>query len=409
MSSNIVIQLQNLGKCYHLYDKPHERLLQMLYRAKKSFYKESWVLKDVNLEIGKGESIGIIGRNGAGKSTLLQLICGTLNPTTGTALVHGRIAALLELGSGFNPEFTGRENVFLNARILGLSYEETVDRYEEIVDFSGIREFIDQPVKTYSSGMYVRLAFSIATCVEPDVLIIDEALSVGDGEFARKSFDRITELKNKGATILFCSHSMYHIEAICDRALWLDCGQMIMLDKPDKVVSAYSAAITPAEKFLSSEQAKSFASLAQASIQSGQARIERIVASSGGVFSNKLALHSCESDLKVLIEFQSDPELPSPTVAFGIETLAGMSITSSGTFLDGVEVIRSADGSASVELLLPKVPLMRGVYRVSIFLACENLIHVYDHAPNCIELEVTQPGIEQGVVYLPHKWGNVKQ
>jgi len=184
----------------------------------------------VSFEIAKGDVIGILGVNGAGKSTLLQLVCGTLTATHGEVLVKGRIAALLELGAGFNPEFTGRENVFMSAAIMGLTQDEVTARFEDIVEFSGIRDFIDQPVKTYSSGMYVRLAFSVATHVDPDILVIDEALSVGDGHFARKSFDRIMALKARGCTILFCSHSIYQLEALCQQALWLDQGQVKLFE-----------------------------------------------------------------------------------------------------------------------------------------------------------------------------------
>lgn len=224
MSSSFAIRAQHLGKAFQLYERPIDRLKQMLMRGRRRYYKEFAALHDVSFELRKGEVLGLVGRNGAGKSTLLQLICGTLNPSAGQVAVQGRVAALLELGAGFNPDFTGQENIYLNASILGLSKAEIDARYDDIVEFSGIADFIHQPVKTYSSGMYVRLAFSIATSVDPDILVIDEALSVGDGAFARKSFDRIMRLKEKGATILFCSHSVYQIEALCTRALWLDKG-----------------------------------------------------------------------------------------------------------------------------------------------------------------------------------------
>ena len=237
--NNIAIRVNKLSKCYQLYNQPSDRLKQFLWRGKRQFFREFWALHDVSFEVGKGEVLGIIGRNGAGKSTLLQLLCGTLTPTSGNVEVHGRIAALLELGAGFNPDFTGRENVFMSGAILGLSPKEIEDRYEDIVDFSGIRDFIDQPVKTYSSGMYVRLAFSVATSVDPDILIVDEALSVGDGEFARKSFDRIRAMKEAGKTILFCSHSLYQVEAFCDRVLWLDHGHVKLCGDPQDVVQSY--------------------------------------------------------------------------------------------------------------------------------------------------------------------------
>src|SRR3990167_2532409 len=198
MSSETAIKITNLSKCYHIYDKPHDRLLQMLMRGRKQYYREFWALNDVSFEIKKGETVGIIGRNGSGKSTLLQMICGTLNPTKGQVETHGRIAALLELGSGFNPEFTGRENVYMNASVLGLSNEEIDARFDDIAAFADIGEFIEQPVKTYSSGMMVRLAFAVIAHVDADILVIDEALSVGDAFFTQKCMRFLRKFMEKG-------------------------------------------------------------------------------------------------------------------------------------------------------------------------------------------------------------------
>jgi len=239
VDNDIAIRVTNLSKCYHIYDRPRDRLLQMLTHGRKQFYREFWALKDVSFEIKKGETIGIVGRNGSGKSTLLQLICGTLNPTSGSIQTNGRIAALLELGSGFNPEFTGRENVYMNAAILGLSEEETDARYDDIAAFADIGEFIDQPVKTYSSGMVVRLAFAVAINVDPQILVVDEALAVGDELFQRKCFSRIEAIKNKGATILFVSHSGTTVVELCDRAILLDSGILLVSGTPKSVVGKY--------------------------------------------------------------------------------------------------------------------------------------------------------------------------
>jgi lipopolysaccharide transport system ATP-binding protein len=402
MSSDRTISVHNLGKCYQMYENPRDRLLQMLFRGRRQYYQEFWALQEVSFKLGRGEVLGIVGRNGAGKSTLLQLVCGTLSPTVGSVEVRGRVAALLELGAGFNPEFSGRENVYLSATVMGLSKDEIDQRYDEIVTFSGIRGFIDQPVKTYSSGMYVRLAFSVATSVEPDILIIDEALSVGDGAFARQSFDRIMNLKERGATILFCSHSMYHIEAICNRALWLDAGQVVMMDAPSKVATAFSNAVMMGDAQGQVEQAT--VSAATEAPMAGQARIDRIIATADGVTANHLYVRSRESDLSVQVFFSSDPDMPAPTVAFGLESKAGISVSSAGSLYDGVVVQRNPDGSGVVELFFPAIPLMRGSYRMSVYLACERMLHVYDHAVYCIELEVSHTGIEQGVVFLPHQW-----
>ncbi|MBI3728554.1 MAG: ABC transporter ATP-binding protein [Burkholderiales bacterium] len=227
MSSNFSIKVEQLSKCYQLYDKPQDRLKQMLLSRSKTYYREFWALRDVSFEIAPGETVGIIGRNGSGKSSLLQMICGTLSPTSGTVTTHGRLAALLELGAGFNTEFTGRENVLLNAAILGFPQEQMLERMGEILAFSELGDFLDQPVKTYSSGMYARLAFSIAIHVDPEILIVDEALAVGDARFVAKCMRRIKDIQKTGASILFVSHDVSSVRTLCDRAIWLDKGRML--------------------------------------------------------------------------------------------------------------------------------------------------------------------------------------
>lgn len=238
MYSNDAIVVESVSKIFSLYDSPTDRLKQLVNR-KNQKNKEFVAVSNINLRVKKGATVGIIGRNGSGKSTLLQMIAGTLTPTSGKIRVNGRVSALLELGAGFNPEFTGRENVFLNASILGISEEETKHRFQDILDFAEIGEFIDRPVKTYSSGMFVRLAFSIATVSDPDIIIVDEALSVGDEKFQRKCYNHLEYMKAKGCTILFVSHSMQTVEQICDYAYFLDQGKLIGEGKPKEVIDQY--------------------------------------------------------------------------------------------------------------------------------------------------------------------------
>ena len=248
-NSDLAIRVQNLSKCYQIYDKPHHRLKQSLYprlqrfigSSPKQYFREFWALKDVSFEVKKGETVGIIGRNGSGKSTLLQIICGTLAPTGGNVETKGRIAALLELGSGFNPEFTGRENVYMNAAVLGLSKEEVNERFDSIAAFADIGQFIEQPVKTYSSGMYVRLAFAVAVNVEPDILIVDEALAVGDMLFQTKCMIRLKEMMDNGATVLFVSHDISTVKSLCQQSIYLQRGHIVCLGKASEVVDAYVA------------------------------------------------------------------------------------------------------------------------------------------------------------------------
>ena len=239
MSSDPAVRVEHLSKCYQIYDRPRDRLLQMLFRGHRTYYREFWALRDISFSVERGETVGIIGRNGSGKSTLLQLICGTLYPTGGTIETRGRVAALLELGSGFNPEFTGRENIYMNASILGLRREEIDTRFADIVAFADIGEFIEQPIKTYSSGMVVRLAFAVQSQVNPDILIVDEALSVGDAKFQAKCFDRLHQLKQQGTSVLLVTHSGEQIVTHCNRAILLDRGVMVEAGEPKRVVNRY--------------------------------------------------------------------------------------------------------------------------------------------------------------------------
>lgn len=241
--SKVAVKVDNLAKNYQLYARPQDRLWQTVFRGKRKFYHDFEALKPLSFEVEKGKALGIIGRNGSGKSTLLQLICGTLTPSVGSVTVNGRISALLELGAGFNPDFTGKENLYLNAAILGLDEQEIEEKYEAILDFSGIEDKIDQPVKTYSSGMYVRLAFSVAIATDPDVLIVDEALAVGDAFFQRKCYGRIREMQEKGVTILFVSHSENVVTETCDEALLLEHGELLTQGTPKHVFEQYNQLI----------------------------------------------------------------------------------------------------------------------------------------------------------------------
>jgi len=386
------------------------------------------------LEVCRGEALGLVGRNGAGKSTLLQMVCGTLNPSSGSVVVNGKIGALLELGAGFNPEFTGRENVYLAAAVMGLSGSETDALYESIVEFSGIREFIDQPVKTYSSGMYVRLAFSIATSANPDILVIDEALSVGDGAFAKKSFERIMQLKAQGTTVLFCSHSMYQVESFCDRAVWLDHGQVQMEGPASKVVAAYadslreessaskSGALTSLDSLgsLSSTSLdltgaeSSGAAFSSAGSEEGSkptaalaavvARITQIEVSVDGQTGRELEAVSLQSDVSITVKFESDPAQPCPTFATGFALPDGQIFTSAYTLFDGIAIVRDAQGRGQATVVFQKLPLMKGRFSVGAYLFDERALHVYDVVLQAATVNVVQDGVHQGFVQLPHTW-----
>ncbi|UVM10368.1 ABC transporter ATP-binding protein [Pseudomonas protegens] len=262
--NDIAISVSNLSKCYQIYDSPRDRLKQFVIPrlrrfvgcTAKKYFREFWALKDVSFEVKRGETVGIVGRNGSGKSTLLQMICGTLSPEVGTIQTYGRIAALLELGSGFNPEFSGRENVYMNASVLGLTRDEINLRFDDIVAFADIGEFIEQPVRSYSSGMMVRLAFAVAINVEPDILIVDEALAVGDAAFQRKCMRKINELSDNGVTLLFVSHDIETVRKICSRAIYFNRGVMLGIGSAKDVCIEYERDLFGAAKGIDAPSSK---------------------------------------------------------------------------------------------------------------------------------------------------------
>ena len=415
MSSNApVISLQSVGKTYKRFAKPSDRFWQAVWpsafrsasQTADAAANEFVALAPLNLEVRRGEALGLVGRNGAGKSTLLQMVCGTLNPSSGSVVVNGKIGALLELGAGFNPEFTGRENVYLAAAVMGFSGAETDALYESIVEFSGIREFIDQPVKTYSSGMYVRLAFSIATSANPDILVIDEALSVGDGAFAKKSFERIMQLKEQGTTVLFCSHSMYQVESFCDRAIWLDKGQVQLEGPASMVVAAYADSLRAegGETLKTTQVVDAQASAVAAASGTKLTRILNIEVSVDGKVGKELVALSLKSHVHITVQFESDPALPCPTIATGFALPDGQIFTSAYTLFDSIAIERDANGCGQATVVFTQLPLMKGRFTVGAYLFDERAIHVYDVVLQAAAVDVVQDGLHQGFVQLPHHW-----
>lgn len=260
-SDDIAISVRNLTKTYRIFGHPGDRIKQALTLGRVKFHREFTALRDVSLEIKKGETVGIIGRNGSGKSTLLQLICGILKPSSGSVQVNGRVSALLELGAGFNPEFTGRENVFFQGALMGLAKEEVDQRFDDIAAFADIGEFIDQPVRTYSSGMFVRLAFSVAINVSPDVLIVDEALAVGDMEFQTRCMEKLRALQEDGLTLVLVTHSHSLIASLCHRVVQLSKGFLISQGLPAEVLAAYEEEQVQAERQIVSKRSSSGAGI----------------------------------------------------------------------------------------------------------------------------------------------------
>ena len=375
-------------------------------------------LSGVDINIAQGESIGIIGQNGAGKSTLLQLLCGTLTPSTGQLEVNGQVAALLELGAGFNQDFTGRENILFSAALYGMQALHIEKHLQEIIDFADIGEFIDQPVRTYSSGMYVRLAFAIATSVKPDILVIDEALSVGDGAFSRKSFDRIMQLKESGVTLLFCSHSLFQVESLCSRCIWLHQGQVMAQGPSAEVIAKYNDWLS--QQSVAKAPVNSSAQVAAIDSETeldpdlpnfkgsaGSVRFTSLKARCDDLGGTALSARSGQSHLSVDFEFMADPQLPIPNLALVVYSADGKIVCSTGTWIDGIALTRGANGIGRASLNFPKLPLLKGQYSLTAFLMCERAVHVYEAVEHFATVQVSQPHLEQGLFSIPHQWQRI--
>jgi lipopolysaccharide transport system ATP-binding protein len=402
-----VIRLRGVSKSYAIYEHNFDRLREAITR--KARHHTLHALQPLDLQVGRGEVVGVIGRNGAGKSTLLKLVATTLVPTTGRVLVNGRIAPILDLGAGFHPDMTGQENVYLSASIMGMTTQQIEASYDEIIDFAELREFMDQPVKTYSSGMFTRLAFAVATSVEPDILIIDEALSVGDGAFARKSFDRIMAFKEVGKTIFFCSHSLYQVEALCTRALWLDRGSIRGDGDPSQVVPAYRISYEgQAQVASSAPQSKNSDSSHPATVRppehKGTASIVSVSVYADGIAGQELTVRSRRTQVRVTVRFASDPQLPPPTVAVGFLREDRLGVASVLSANDRIETRRTSGGEGWVTVVFPEFPVLKGRYTIDVYLLCERGFHRYDSACSAAWLNVVQDDLEQGVVSIPRRW-----
>jgi lipopolysaccharide transport system ATP-binding protein len=349
--SAIAIDVRNLSKAYAKYRRPSDRLWQLLTFGRGCYYDSFWALNDVSFTIFKGECVGIIGRNGSGKSTLLQIIAGVLRPTHGEAEVHGRVAALLELGAGFNPEFTGRENIWLSGSVLGLSEDEIRTKESAIIEFSGIEAFIDQPVKTYSSGMYARLAFSVASSVDPDILIVDEILSVGDAKFQARCFQRLHDLKQRNVTILLVTHSAEQVVTHCDRALLLEGGRQCAIGTAQQVTNEYYKLLFPATESIiqtiHNDNLQDDAPFDDSAVDVfhhnphynphesrwGDLKAEIIdlsISDSSG--HRKTACYTGEK-IQLLVKIKSNTHLKSPILGLTVKTKEGITINGSNTEL----------------------------------------------------------------------------
>jgi len=397
--SDIAIRVQNITKAYQIYDKPQDRLKQSLCQGRKQFYREFKALDDVSFEVKKGETVGIIGRNGSGKSTLLQIICGTLAPTSGTVEVNGRVAALLELGAGFNPEFTGKENVYMNATILGLSKEEIDAKYDEIVAFADIGDFIDQPVKTYSSGMYARLAFSVVIHVDPDVLIVDEILAVGDSLFQAKCVKKFYEIKESGCTIVFVSHDEYQVRHVCDYAAYLKEGNLVYFGNTADAFDAYKYDLGLMKANISEdihELKKSTFSFQPFSINHVS------LVNEVGEDVSRLGTHEM---VRLIVEYECCDLSFCEKVSLVVNLYQHDSLYLFGTttLMEGIEPF-ILNEKGKIEILFPNIPLLRGNYKWRVAINDERGLAVLAEACPVCPFDIIDDFQAVGIIDISRKW-----
>ena len=378
MSSELAVRAVGLGKCYHLYDRPQDRLKQILVGGRHRYFREFWALRDVSFDVPRGGTLGIIGRNGSGKSTLLQMVAGTLTPSTGTVETRGRVAPLLELGTGFNPEFSGRENVFLNGAVLGLTQDQIAARFDAIARFADIGDFIDQPVKVYSSGMYVRLAFAVATAVEPDVLVLDEALAVGDARFQLACYERIQRMLGNGMTLLFVSHDGNAVKRLCERAIVLDGGRVVYDGVPNDALNVYSRLLfsrdTPAlaEAPVGGATAEAVTHAGPETMPkeyrygSGEAHITAITLLDG----RGVPARSFETGEQVTVRctVTADTAVEAPVFALRIKNDRGLEVYGTNTHFQNQAVAPLAAGETLQVEFVQEMTLMAGSYFLSVSL-----------------------------------------
>jgi lipopolysaccharide transport system ATP-binding protein len=392
MSGNAVV-VHDLWKSFRLYHEKNQYLKATILKGRRASYKEFWALKGVSFEVPFGQTFGVVGHNGSGKSTLLKCLAGILRPEQGSVTTSGRLSALLELGAGFHLELTGRENVFLNGAILGLTKREIEARFDDIVEFAGLEEFIDTPVKNYSSGMFVRLGFAVAAHVEPEVLLIDEVLSVGDESFQRRCAEKIEQFRTDGRTIIFVSHGLAQVEQLCERVAWIDHGQLVELGPANDVITKYRGDSHDATRV-------------QGELGTRWGSREAEIVSAGFVDANgeAVALLTTLQPSCLRVAYTAHQPLQDVVVGFRIDTVHGQLVWGTSTRL-ARKTIGLADGPGSIELEIEALPLLEGVYDLSVSITDHTEHHAYDHWERRIRFEVRQFGTnDAGLFHMPVRW-----
>jgi ABC-type polysaccharide/polyol phosphate transport system ATPase subunit len=413
--SDFAISLQNVSKSYRLWGRGSQfaTLKSALLKRDVKLAPEASVaaVKNVSFAVDRGEAFGVIGRNGSGKSTLLKIITGILKPTSGTVAVNGRIAALIELGAGFHPEITGRENIVINGIMLGLTRREIDQRFDSIVEFSGIGAFIEQPVKTYSSGMYVRLGFAVAVHVDPDVLLIDEVLSVGDEEFSAKCIAKIQEMKYRGVTLVFVTHQLEQVRTLCDRAMWLDHGEVEAIGDPVRVVDHYLQEVSGTSVAAAAPAAGPTAEAAVAT-QGGAQKDEEERFGSGEVVLSRVAITDDKGrelvalgpGTPVTIEMDVTVRVPQDDFVFGVGIYHadGTCVYGTNTDLEGLTPLR-LESNGRVRFVMPSLDLVAGTYRIDAAVHTRNG-RAFDYRRRVLRFVVGALVHDIGVYRPKHEW-----
>lgn len=387
------IQVDGVWKTFRIFQDRNTTLKQALVRRRSSqAFEEFWALRDVSFEIPTGTTFGFVGANGAGKSTMLKVLARILVPDKGSIQINGRVSALLELGAGFHPELTGRENVFLNGSILGLSAASIRTKFDSIVEFAGLEAFIDQPVKTYSSGMFARLGFSVAVAVEPDILLVDEVLAVGDEQFQRRCTEKMDELRSGGRTVVLVSHGLAQVQQICDNAIWLDKGEVQKVGHTEDVVAAYLGSVTTAYRL--DDQGRQ---------RTGSGEVQFDVEMIGPDGDQNVAT---EHPLTLRFHWSASEPITNVNFAFTLRAADGYAVGGSSTVFEQV-LPDLPRGSGWIDYSIPALTLLPGSYHLAASVADRSTRHVYDHSPNIAHFDVASTlGHEasSGVVELGGHW-----
>lgn len=407
--ADITIQVKNLNKVYKLYQNPMDRFKESMSFRKKSYHSDYYALKDVSFEIRKGETIGIVGKNGSGKSTLLKLLTGVVTPTSGELNINGKISALLELGAGFNSEYSGVENIFLNGTLMGIPREEMEKRYDDIVNFADIGDYIYQPVKTYSSGMFVRLAFAVAINVDPDILIIDEALAVGDTRFQLKCMDKFLEFKKKGISIIFVSHDVNAIKRFCDRTLWINNGELIEDGNTDIVTDKYmdylrmldvEAGIVHNTEKNDNEEVHELENCNEKNVDI--AKLERVTIYNSKGLNVENISHG--DNIRVKVEyFVNDENIANPVLGLAILRIDNLYICGVNTLLDKIE-IPWKKGMNTFWLDYDEFNLVGGQYYFDVALYDKTATVSFDYQTKFKSFFVSMEYVAEGITVLKHSW-----